>query len=241
MDNSIYIMLSRQTALFRDMDVTANNIANVNTTGYHGEKMMFTDYLVKDTSNRRQMAFTQDVATYQDTRNGSMKVTGNPLDVGLMGSGYFTVETPRGDRYTRAGNFQLDGEGTLVTAEGYPVLDDGGQRIIFDQEDKQIVVGENGLITVDGEERAVLAIAEFANQQALTQEYGGMYRSDAPPLPAEATRVVHGALEDSNIQGVSEIVRLVELQRSTGSSSKFIETMYDLIRKANNAYSQQPS
>lgn len=240
MDNSIYIALSRQTALFRDLETTANNIANIDTTGYHAEKMMFTDYLV-DGGNRRKMAFTQDISSYQDTRNGPMQVTGNALDVAIMGDGFFVVETPQGPRYTRAGDFQIDGEGTLTNAEGFPVLDDGGQRIQFEQEDREISVGQNGVIVVDGQERATLDLVEFENTQELTPQFGGLYDTTANPIPALNSRVLHGTLEKSNVQGVSEIVRMVELQRSTGSTAKFIEVMYDLVRKANNAYSNTQS
>src|SRR4051812_9350277 len=107
MDNNIYIMLSRQMTLFRDMDVTANNIANTNTTGYSAEHILFSSYLTKDVNrgDRNSMAFAHDVSTYRDTESGPMKVTGNDLDMAIQGDGYFTVETPLGTRYTRAGNF----------------------------------------------------------------------------------------------------------------------------------------
>src|SRR5689334_8850044 len=112
MDNGLYVAIQRQLALFRDMDVTANNIANANTVGFNSEHMLFNEYLVKDINQKVQnpMAFPNDVATYRDTQTGTMQVTGNALDIAINGKAYFAVETPLGIRYTRAGNFQIDGE-----------------------------------------------------------------------------------------------------------------------------------
>ncbi len=238
MDNGIYIVLSRQTALFRDMSMVANNIANVDTTGYQAEKMMFTDYLVDD-GNRNKMAFTQDIASYHDTTNGPLRTTGNPLDAAIQGEGFFTIETPQGERYTRAGNFQIDGNGFLTTSEGYPVLDDGGARIQFAPEDNQVVIHENGAIVVDGDERATLGVAEFANRQNMVQESASLFRTDEAPLPPDNSRVLHGVLEKSNVTGVTELVRMIDVQRNVGNTAKYIEVVYDLQRKANNVYAQQ--
>jgi flagellar basal-body rod protein FlgF len=240
MDNSIYIALSRQIGLFRDLNVTANNLANVNTTGYQSEKLMFTDYLVDD-GKHHKMAFTQDLSSYRDTNPGSMRVTENALDMAIRGEGYFTVRTPQGDRYTRAGNFQLDGEGVMITAEGYPVLDAGGQEIQFDDTDREIRVLQTGAIVVDGEERAILGVVKFAKDQELEREGSTFYSSKQQPEPAdpEEMQVLHGVIENSNVSPVLELVKLTELSRSTGSTAKMIETLYDLERKTSNTWTQQ--
>lgn len=240
MDNSVYIMLSRQTAMFRKMDVVANNIANVNTTGYQSEQMLFTDYLVDD-GNRNDMAFAQDIASYHNEKPGSLRVTGNPLDVAISGEGYFTLEMPQGNRaYTRAGNFQVDGNGVMVTQDGIPVLDADGQRIELAQDDRNITIGENGLMMVNGEERAVLGMVEFANRQALTRIHSSMFDAgNQVPLPAVESRMLHGVTEESNVVAVNEIVQMTKTSRSVASTAKFIEVMYDLQRKAHNVYTQQ--
>lgn len=125
MDNSIYITLSRQVGMFNDMEMTANNLANVNTPGYQANKLMFSDYLVKDED--RKTAYANDPVNYRDTTGGAIKTTGNSFDVAIDGDAYFQVQSPLGIRYTRAGNFQLNAEGMLVTTEGYAVLgNDGG-------------------------------------------------------------------------------------------------------------------
>ncbi len=238
MDNSVYIALSRQTALFRKMDMVANNVANANTTGFQSEHLLFDDYIVKH-DRATKNAFAQDIQSYRNTMDGPIKSTGGALDVAINGDGYFVVETPQGQRYTRAGNFQLDGNGILITPEGFPVLDEGGQRIEFGAQDRNIVIGEAGNIAVDGEERGTLGVVEFANQQFMTQVGNNIFKTDQAPQPAINSRVVHGAIEDSNVSGVQEIVELVELSRSATSTAKFIEVMYDLQRKASNVYAQQ--
>jgi flagellar basal-body rod protein FlgF len=238
MDNSIYVMLSRQTALFRKMESVANNVANMNTTGFQAEKTMFNDYLV-DNGQHRKIAFTEDTASYHDTVEGPLDATGNPLDVAIRGEGFFVVQTPAGNRYTRAGNLQLDGQGTLTTAAGYPVLDEGGQPLQFNPDDSVVSIGENGSVVVNGEERGRLNVVNFDNTQDMVQEGNTLYKTDQTPAAAANSRVLQGVLEKSNVEGIREVVDLTEVNRSSGNTSKFIEVMYDLQRKANNVYAQQ--
>jgi flagellar basal-body rod protein FlgF len=235
MDNAIYIALSRQVALFRDMAVTANNIANVNTTGYTGETMMFTDYLVDD-GNRHKMAFAHDIATYRDTRPGPIQSTGNPLDMAIVGNAYFQVQTPQGVRYTKAGNFQMDGQGMMMTAEGYPVLDAAGQPVIFPEETTDIEVGESGAVKVNGEELTQLGVVSFPNEQVLERLAGSLFKADGQAQPAveEEYKIAQGVLEGSNVNAVIEMTKMIETSRGVSSTAKFIEVMYDLQRRTSN-------
>lgn len=240
MDNSIYISLSRQLTLFRDMAYTANNIANADTPGYNAEKMMFTDYLVND-GNRHKMAFTQDISSYRDTSNGPIKHTGNPFDLAINGPGFFVIETALGNRYTKAGNFTLDPEGMLTTPNGNAVLDNDGQRIFFEVTDRDITVGENGVISARTpagavEERGQVGLVEFADEQRLDRLSAQLYKTDQEPQEPLASRMIQGAIEGSNVSAVLELVRTTELSRSTTSTAKFIEVMYDLERKTSDVY-----
>lgn len=237
MDNGVYVALSRQTGLFRQMNVIANNIANVNTTGYQAERVMFDDYLVDD-GNREDVAYAQDVSSYRSQAQGPINSTGNPLDVAINGKGFFVVETAQGERFTRAGNFSLDAEGTLITPEGFPVLDDGGQQITFGAGDRDIRIGENGVLVVDGQGRGALGLVEFANPQEMTQIGYTMYETDQDPLPPEETRLVHGAVEASNVSAVKEMVDMTIVGRRAGGTAKYIEVIYDLQRRAHDAYAR---
>lgn len=238
MDNSVYITLSRQTALFRDMAVTANNLANVNSTGFQSEHMMFSSYLVQD-NGRGKMAFAHDISTYRNTEQGTLSVTHGPLDVAINGDGYFVVETPLGNRYTRAGSFRLNEEGIIVNADGYPVLDANNQRIAILQDDKEITIGGIGNISVDGEDRATLQVVSFENPQNLLQAGYGLFMTEDVPQPAAGASVVQGAIEHSNVNPVTEVTHMIDVTRAVGSTAKFIEVMYDLQRKTTTTWTQQ--
>ena len=238
MDNSIYITLSRQMALFRDMEVTANNIANADTPGFNAEKLMFSDYLVKDT-NRRQDAYADDPVSYRDTANGSMKMTGNPFDLAINGDAYFQVQTPLGIRFTRAGNFQVDSEGTLMTPSGYPVLGADGGQIILPQNTVNVVINGVGQISADGDDVGQVGLMQFQNEQAMTRLGNNLYTSTETPQPSDTARMTQGALESSNVTAVTEMVRVMNVSRGVTNTAKFIETMYDLERKTGSVYAKQ--
>lgn len=237
MDNGIYIALSRQMALFRDMEATSNNIANVNTTGYKAEKLIFNDYLVRDSERlNSKMAFTRDPSSYLDTREGNMKTTGNTFDLAISGPGYFQIETPLGARYTRAGNFAINGEGTLVTMEGHPVMSPDGGLIAVPDNVTDISINGAGEVTANGEELGVIGVFEFENQQELERVGSTMFKSAQEPDPAVQSKVMQGVLETSNINGVSELVRVMQVSKSVASTAKYVEVMYDLQRKTSNTY-----
>lgn len=243
MDNGIYIALSRQVALFRDMAVTTNNIANANTTGFQAEKVIFSQYLKKDNNQGsiNNMAFANDVASYRYTKDGSQRATGNDLDVSISGAGYFAVQTPLGTRYTRAGNFQLNAEGTLVTPEGYAVLDNSNQPITFPPDAQEIQIGKAGNINVNGQDFGSIGVALFANPQLLVQTSSGLYKSEIEPQfgDTENIHVTQGMLENANVEPVIELTHMIEVSRAVSSTAKYIEIMYDLQRKTASAWTQQ--
>jgi len=241
MDNSVYITLTRQMALFRDMDITSNNIANTNTTGYNSEHLLFNSYMMRDINqgDRNPMEFAHDIRSYRDTSPGSMRKTDKELDVAIQGDGYFSVETPLGVRYTRAGSFMINGNGTLTTPEGYPVLDSSGQNIIFPENATAIQIGALGNMKVNGEDFSAIGVVQFANPQMLERLSGGLFKSEVEPEPAENYKVAQGVLENSNVQPVVELTHMISLSRSVASTAKFIETMYDLERKASSTWVQQ--
>jgi flagellar basal-body rod protein FlgF len=243
MDNGIYIALSRQLALFRDMAATTNNLSNTNTTGFQAEKMLFSELLSNDNNrgDKNKMAFANDVSTYRSVKTGSLSATGGQLDVALKTPGYFMVETPLGNRYTRAGNFSLAGDGTLVTPEGYAVLDDSGQHIEFPPETNEVVIGSAGNIAVNGEDFGTIGVAIFENEQLLRQTSGGLFSSDVEPTigSAENITMAQGMLENSNVQPIIEMTHMIQVSRDVASTAKYIETLYDLQRKTSNTWSQQ--
>jgi flagellar basal-body rod protein FlgF len=238
MDNSVYIVLSKQAATFRKMDMVANNIANVNTTGFQAERMIFNDYLVDD-GNRHKMAFAQDISTYHEEKQGALRQTENELDFAISGDGYFMVQMANGQTaYTRAGAMQLDGDGFIVNPEGNQLLDSDGNPIQINPEDRNVVVGDDGLMVVDGQERTTIGMVEFENPQLLEQVGGSslVVANGAAPKAVEESRMLQGVLEDSNASPIIELVEMTNVSRGVTNTSKFIEVMYDLQRKTSNAY-----
>lgn len=238
MDNSIYVTLSRQVGLFRDLEVTANNVANVNTSGFQGERLIFDDYLVDAGNADHNLAFANDPVSYRDTRNGRTLQTHNTFDLAINGPGYFSVETPLGVRYTKAGNFNLNQDGELVTVDGYRVLGDDGAAILIPRDGRNIEINGAGQIKADGNGIGQIGMFEFTSEQNMERVGDTLFKTQEAPLAPASSRMMQGYLEQSNVNGVNELVRLLQLQRTTGSTAKFIEVMYDLQRKTSETYTR---
>lgn len=241
MDNGIYVTLSRQMALFRDMDITSNNIANANTTAFNGEHILFNTYLTKDINqgDKNPLAFAHNIRSYRNTEDGPLTVTGNDLDLAIKGNGYFQVQTPAGIRYTRAGKFERDNNGQIVTQEGYPVLDTANKPIVLPDNATTIIVGSAGNIKVNGDDIGFFGVVEFPNPQLLTRIDGKLFKSEIPATPAMEFTVAQGTLEGANIKPVMELTNMISISRAVADTAKFVEVMYDLQRKTSNTWAQQ--
>ncbi len=227
METSSYIALSRQGALRREMDIIANNLANMNTTAYKGEKLMFVEHLVKsrgaDGLSPVKLAFTRDVAEFIDFSDGPIEMTSNPLDIAIKGDGYLVVETEQGDRYTRNGRLSLDPQGQLVSQHGYPVLSDAGAPFFFGPGDEKIEISNDGTISTNNGELGKIRLVRFENQQELTRDAGGLVSSEAPPLDVEQAEIIQGAVEKSNVQPIIELTRMIDVHRSYDNVRRFID------------------
>lgn len=236
MENTSYITLSGQAALRRQMDVIANNLANMSTHGYRGGQMMFVQHLVKspggDNLLTPQSAYVRDIATMIDTSPGAVETTGNPLDLAIQGDGYLVVQTPEGDRYTRNGRLQLDDTGQLVNQQGHPVLADGGAPIVFAPEDTEIVVSRDGTVSTNNGELGKLQIVEFENDQDLERTSGAQFIADEDnqPQAVESPSVLQGAVEGSNVQPIVEMANMISVHRSYDSVRKFMEREDERMR-----------
>ncbi|BAI76427.1 flagellar basal-body rod protein (plasmid) [Azospirillum sp. B510] len=237
MENQLYIGLSRQMALRRQLDVVANNVANMNTAGFRGERTLFEAAM--EAGGRKptdRIAFTIDRATYTDLRPGALTETGNPYDVALDGDGFLAVQTPDGVRYTRDGRLRRDADGTLVGPNGYPVLDDGRRPIVIPSESSKISIGSDGLLSADGTVVSRIAVFRFDTPQALKQTGDLLFDPPAglEPRPAPDTRLVEGKTERSNVQGIVEIGRMMDLTRDYQAVTRMVDDGQDLLRSAIN-------
>ena len=203
MQNAVLVGLSRQVALGREMDVVANNIANLNTTGYKADGSIFEEFLAsaaRADQTGGQVSFVRDRGIWHDMSQGPVERTGNSLDVAIDGKGFLVVQTPRGERYTRNGSMQINASGQFVTSDGFAVLGDGGP-IQFQPNDRQVSISRDGTISVrEGNAkvdsaRGKLRLVSFANPQRLQKD--GSSTFNAPngisPQPANAAALVAGS------------------------------------------------
>lgn len=236
MENALLIGLSRQTTLRNQLDVVANNIANINTTGYKSQSILFEEYLmpVAEASDfqgqDKTLSYVVDYKSIYDQSQGAFTQTGNPLDIAISGEGFFVVETEDGEAYTRNGAFHLDNSGQLVTADGKPVLGDGGP-LQFSPEDGAISIAEDGTVSTDLGEKGKIRLVRFENPEDLDRVGENLFEGeDAEPVLNP--RLTQGTIERSNVQGVVEVTRMIEITRSYQAVSKMISDGDDLSRKA---------
>lgn len=231
MENSLYIALSRQVALQQRMSIVANNIANINTPGFKAEKMIFEEYLVTPEATGEQMSMVMDYGQFTVQAQGPLKLTGNPLDIGLEGDGFMMVETPEGTQYTRAGNFSLNANGELVTAAGYRVLNDGEGPIVIPADAREIKISHQGEISTDEGVIGKLGVVEFANMQELQPAGNGLYKApEGGATPSLDTKVLQNMLEGSNVKGVLEMTDMIEISRQYQSTQKLLQSEHERQR-----------
>ncbi|TMJ05683.1 MAG: flagellar basal-body rod protein FlgF [Alphaproteobacteria bacterium] len=254
MENASLVGLSRQMALQRELDVVSNNIANLNTTGFKADNVVFQEFLMPGaranqfTGGDRQLSFVQDRATWLDLSQGPVERTGNPLDVAVSGNAFLTVQTPRGERYTRNGALQINAQGQLVTSEGLQVIGQNGP-IVFQPNDRDISIGSDGLISVrEGQnttdsQRGKLKLASFDQPQRLQKDGTSTYMAPAgvtPNVPAEA-RVTQGAVEKSNVKSVMEMTRMVEVTRTYTQIASMLQSQSDTRKSAIDKLAEVPT
>lgn len=230
MDSPSSVALSGQLARERQMDVLSNNIANLSTTAFKGEQMVFAELL----SNKggSSVAYVEDAGTVRDWSQGPLTRTSNPLDVALQGAGFLEVETAQGVRYTRDGRLKLDADGQIVTLEGNPVLGDGDRPIVVPQGTSAVTIGQDGTISSPTANLGHLAVVTFDQLQAVSAEQNGLYNSDEAPAASPDTRVMQGMLEELNVQPVLEMTRLMAASRAITLVKTFQDNEADRHKSA---------
>jgi flagellar basal-body rod protein FlgF len=237
MDNALYVGLSSQVVLRRQLDIVANNIANADTTGFKVESL-------RESTDPEEPAFTLEGprpvkfvtadGVIRDFGQGVLRTTGGPLDLAVDGQGFFQVTSPNGPRFTRDGRFQLDDTGRLVTENGLAVMDDGGGEITLDPTKGQITVAEDGTISQGTTRVGKLGVYTFPSMGTLEKTGDNLYQntSNQQPQTAQAARVRQGMLESSNVQPILEITRLIEVSRAYEQMAKMMDSTADLARSA---------
>lgn len=219
MENVLLITLSRQMALRRELDVIANNVANVSTNGFKRrisdtrefQMPVAADETFKRGEDRR-ISFVVDRGTPLDTSGGQLEPTNNPLDVAINGDAYFVVNTPNGERYTRNGALMVNAQGQLVNSDGYAIMGEQGPYQ-FGSEERDLRIASDGTVSSSTGTRGKLRLARFENQQVLQNVGANLFTTTVPPEPAPLARVQSGYVERSNVRPVVEISRMIEVTR----------------------------
>jgi len=211
------------------MDVIANNLANVNTVGFKADNTSFTT--VMSSASQGGSANLGAGKEYVDFSTSSVKQSGNPLDLAIQGSGFFRVEQPGGtEAYTRAGNFQLDTEGNIITQSGLKLLSSGGSPITIPA-NGEITISRDGSVASDGNVVAKIGVSEAIDLRKMQKKGGSLFVSDSANMqPATKSQVREGMLEQSNVNPVVSMVKMVEVTRS-----------FQNLMKIDEIYNQQQS
>ncbi|UFN48666.1 flagellar basal-body rod protein FlgF [Roseomonas sp. OT10] len=237
MDNPGYVALSRLVAQARATAVTAHNMANADTPGFRAARPLFAEHLdrqarVSQPPSGRNVAFAWDRATWREDSPGPVQTTGNPLDLAITGDGFFVVETPRGERYTRAGRFSLGPDGSIVDAEGNALLNPGGQPLRVGAGDTRLTVSGTGVLSSENGEIGRIRVVRFADPQKLTAEGDRVLASSEAPEEMERPAIVQGAVEGSNVRPILEMTRMTNELREFQFVAQFAEREGERLQSA---------
>ena len=227
--------LQTQRVLQRRMDVAANNLANVSTSGFKADALVLEEAdetQAHAEEDPRQIRFVRDIGIIHQMDQGPIAMTGNPLDVALEGDGFIMVQGPNGPQFTRDGAFTLTGEGRLVTSDGRAVLSSGGAPIVLDPQGDTPSIGRDGAIRVAGVEAGRIGVVSFAAPGALSKVGDNLWDAQGQAPGEFEGVVVQGALEGSNVRPVVELTRLIEISRAYQNAAKIVSCADDLRQRA---------
>lgn len=233
MQPSLYVSMSGQIALMRRLETLAHNVANVNTAGFRAEEIKFDQLLSEKTDS--PTAFVSAGSTYISRKAGEVTRTENPLDVAVTGDAWMAFEGPNGPVYTRDGRMTMTPEGELRTLNGYPVLDVGGSPIQLNPNGGAPAIARDGTITQGQQQAGALGLFTIPEQANLVRFEGSGVLPDRPAEPAldfSRVGVQQGFMEQSNVNPVSEISRLIQIQRSFDSISNTLTRAEDTLSSA---------
>ncbi len=230
MRTTSYLALSRQAALERQMATIANNLANVTTTGFRAEHMVFEETLHR--AGRQRVAFVQDIGLARDLSPGPIAQTGNPLDLAIEGAGYLAFATDAGTGYGRAGRLEIAPDGRLVDSSGRALLDDGGNAILLAADETAVSIAGDGTVSGANGPIARVGVFGFANEQTLRRAGDGLFTASVPASPVNGARVVQGALEGSNVQPIMEMTTMLASVRAFEGAQRLLDTEHELERQA---------
>jgi len=233
MENLSYIGLSRQVSLWKQMNATANNMANMSTPGYKAQKILFEEYINEKNTAKGDASISQVTSSldFNDLSQGPLQSTSNPFDAAINGEGYFSVKTAAGTKYTRDGSFQLNKQNELVTAAGYQVLDDSGAPITIPQNSVNIIIGKTGTISDENGEIGKLKVVKFSNDTTIIPIGDNLFHAgNAKEEVVSKPQIEQGMIEMSNVEPVTEMNNMIQIQRMFEATQNMLKNDYDRQR-----------
>jgi flagellar basal-body rod protein FlgF len=230
MDNAGYTTLNRQSGLMREMQLVANNIANLSTTGFRKEGVLFAEHLADLEGQEPSLSMASAEGRIINLAQGTLQQTGGTFDFAIEGDGFFMIATPDGNQLTRAGAFTRSPEGELVTSDGSALLDSGAGPITVPADVGIVTLGRDGTISAGGAPLAQVGLFMPADQNDLVHAGGTRFRTEGAVNPLENATIYQGFLEDSNVNPVSEITRMIAVQRAYEMGQGFLEAEDKRIR-----------
>jgi flagellar basal-body rod protein FlgF len=236
MDNALYVGLSQQMVLKRQMDIVANNIANADTTGFKFESLMtktipgppaFTS------GGPRPIKFVGADGVARDFSQGNLRRTSAPLDLAIEGQGFFKVTTKNGDRYTRDGHFRTDDTGRLTTQNGDAVADVGGGEITIDPaKTGAITIAPDGIVSQGPDRIGRVGVFKFGSLSALEKTGDNLYQNASNQESTATTdpKIRQGMLESSNVNPIVQITKMIEVNRAYEQVTQMMSAESDLSR-----------
>jgi len=230
MSNVTYASLTRQDGLKNELQVIANNIANASTRGYRREGLVFSEYVQSSGEPGMSLSMARAEARIIDRSQGQISQTGGQFDFAIEGEGYFLIESPDGERLTRAGNFQPSPEGDLVTPDGLRLLDAGGAPVFVPPDATTVKLSSDGTLSAGGQLLTQIGLFQPADPNAMLRESGLRFDPGGDILPVEEPTLVQGFLEDSNVDPILEVTRLIEVQRAYENGRNLLSNDHERIR-----------
>jgi flagellar basal-body rod protein FlgF len=230
MDNAGYTTLTRQAGLMREMQVVANNIANMSTAGFRAEGVIFAEHVRALDNGGDSLSMASATGRSLSPRQGALEQTGSPFHMAIEGEGFFLVATPEGEGLTRAGNFVRTDTGELVTPDGYSLLDAGGAPVFVPPDAASVTLAQDGTLSADGQPLTQVGLWQPRDPMELEHRSGALLMAPSGVEPMPGGTLLQGMVERSNVDPVTQIARMIEVQRAYEMGQSFLDAENERVR-----------